>query len=143
MDECVFCKIIAGKMPSNKVYEDQNFLAFLDIRPLNKGHTLVIPKTHYRWVWDLPDEELKEYSLVIKKVAEGIKKALKPDFVASIVLGNEVPHAHVWIMPRWHNDGHEGAINFEEVKNISSEEMKQISEKILSKITTETYKSIS
>lgn len=125
---CIFCKIIAGKIPSYKVYEDENFFAFLDIRPLNSGHTLVIPKKHYRWVWDV--ENIGEYFKVIKRIANAIKKALNTDYVVSLVFGEEVPHAHVWLVPRFENDGHGGAIDLKNIKTIDEEEMKNIAEKI-------------
>ena len=63
MENCIFCKIVSGEIPSYKVYEDNEFMAFLDVRPLNLGHTLVIPKKHYRWVWDVPN--IGEYYEVV------------------------------------------------------------------------------
>ena len=65
--DCIFCKIVAGEIPSHKVYEDSDYLAFLDIRPLNPGHTLVVPKKHYRWVWDDPD--IGKYYQAVGRVA--------------------------------------------------------------------------
>jgi histidine triad (HIT) family protein len=97
MDTCIFCKIIAGEIPSYKVYEDENFLAFLDIRPESPGHTQIIPKQHYRWVWDVPNAG--EYFEVAKKVALAQKKAFNIDLVISKIMGDEVPHAHIWIYP--------------------------------------------
>lgn len=128
--DCIFCKIAKGEIPSHKVYEDDNFLAFLDIRPRNKGHTLVIPKQHYRWVWDHPD--IGSYYEAVKKVANAIKKALETDFIISIVIGEEVPHAHVWLVPRFKNDGHGAALDFKLVKEIPKEEMEEIASKIRS-----------
>jgi len=95
--ECVFCKIVKGEIPSHKVYEDDNFLAFLDIRPLSPGHTLVIPKKHYRWVWNVP--EVGEYFEIAKKIALAQGKAFGTDFILSKIVGDEVPHAHIWIYP--------------------------------------------
>lgn len=94
---CIFCKIAAGEIPAHKVYEDENFLAFLDIRPLSPGHALIIPKRHYRWVWDVPDAGA--YFEVAKKVALAQKKAFSTDFVLSKMIGEEVPHAHIWVFP--------------------------------------------
>lgn len=126
--DCVFCQIIAGKIPSYKIYEDDNFLAFLDIRPLNPGHTLVIPKKHYRWVWDYP--ELGNYYEVVGQVVKAIKKAFATDYVVSLVLGEEVPHAHIWLVPRFTNDGHGGAIDLRNIKSLSQVEMEEAREKI-------------
>lgn len=94
---CVFCKIVAGQIPAHKVYEDANFLAFLDIRPLSPGHTLVIPKIHHRWVWDVTDPAT--YFTIVQKIAKAQQKAFGTDAIFSKVIGNEVPHAHVWIFP--------------------------------------------
>lgn len=104
MNDCVFCKIVAGEIPAHKVYEDDNFLAFLDINPRSPGHTQVIPKEHHRWVWDLPAEEsvpgnIGEYFRVAQKVALAQKKAFDTDMIRSQVFGDEVPHAHIWVFP--------------------------------------------
>jgi len=130
--ECLFCKIISGQIPSYKVYENENYLAFLAIPSLNPGHVLVIPKKHYRWVWDVSN--IGQYYEVIGKVANAIRRAMKIDFLASAVVGEEVSHAHVWLIPRYENDGHGGAIKFDNIKDISEEEMKQIAEKIKKEI---------
>jgi len=94
---CVFCKIIAGEIPCHKVYEDKNFLAFLSIDPRSPGHTLVIPKKHFRWVWDVPNAG--EYFEVARKIALAQKKAFNTDLILSKIYGEEVPHAHIWIYP--------------------------------------------
>ena len=105
MDEknCIFCKIVAGEIPSHKVYEDGDFLAFLDINPQSPGHTQVIPKKYYRWVWGLPNAG--KYFEVAQKIARAQKKAFNTDFILSRIVGDEVPHAHIWIFP---NSGVEG-----------------------------------
>lgn len=97
MENCVFCKIVAGEIPSHKVYEDENFLAFLDINPQSPGHTQIIPKKHYRWVWDTPNTG--EYFEVAKKIALAQQKAFGTDFILSKIIGDEVPHAHIWVFP--------------------------------------------
>lgn len=97
MDTCIFCKIVKGEIPSYKVYEDDDFLAFLDIHPQSPGHVQVIPKTHYRWVWDVPNAGA--YFEVAKKVALAQQKAFGTDFVLSKIIGDEVPHAHIWVFP--------------------------------------------
>lgn len=95
--DCIFCKIVEGAIPATKVYEDDNFLAFLDIRPLGPGHTQVIPKAHHRYVWDVPNAG--EYFEIVKKIALAQKKAFGADMVRSQIYGEEVPHAHIWIWP--------------------------------------------
>jgi histidine triad (HIT) family protein len=95
METCIFCKIVAGEIPCHKIYEDADFLAFLDIRPMSAGHALVIPKAHYRWVWDVPNPGA--YFEVVKKIALAQKKAFGTDEVFSKIIGEEVPHAHVWV----------------------------------------------
>ena len=97
MENCIFCKIVKGEIPSYKVYEDENFLAFLSIAPESPGHTLVIPKTHYRWVWDVPNAG--EYFEITQKIALAQKKAFDTDFVLSKIVGEEVEHAHIWVFP--------------------------------------------
>lgn len=94
---CIFCKIVRGEIPSTKIYEDENFLAFLDIHPLAPGHTQIIPKKHYRYVWDVPNAG--EYFEVAKKIALAQKKAFGADIVRSQIYGEEVYHAHIWLWP--------------------------------------------
>ncbi len=127
-NECIFCKIIKGEIPSFKIYEDDVAIAFLDIRPLNPGHTLVISKKHYRWVWDI--ENIGEFYERVRKIVLAIKRAYKTNYVVSLVFGEEVEHAHVWLVPRFENDGHGGAINLSNVKNIDKEQMQKEAEKI-------------
>jgi histidine triad (HIT) family protein len=97
MPNCIFCKIVNKEIPAHIVYEDDNFLAFLDINPTSPGHTQVIPKTHYRWVWQVPNAG--EYFEVAKKIALAQQKAFDTDFILSKVFGDEVPHAHIWVFP--------------------------------------------
>ncbi|MBX4198181.1 HIT domain-containing protein [Candidatus Parcubacteria bacterium] len=97
MENCIFCKIVKGDIPAHKVYEDDNFLAFLDIHPQSPGHTQIIPKKHYRWVWDVPNAG--EYFEVAQKIAKAQMKAFDTDFILSKIVGDEVPHAHIWVFP--------------------------------------------
>lgn len=97
MENCIFCKIVAGEIPCYKVYEDENYLAFLDINPQSPGHTQVIPKKHIRWVWD--SENAGEYFEIAKKIALAERKAFGTDFILSKIIGDEVPHAHIWVFP--------------------------------------------
>lgn len=126
--DCIFCKIASGDLPSYKVYEDDHFLAFLDIRPLNLGHVQVVPKKHYRWVWDMPN--ISEYYKVVSKIANAMKKAFHTDFVVSLVSGEEVAHAHVWLVPRHDGDGHGGSIDTGNIKEYSEREMQDAATKI-------------
>ncbi|MEK7461812.1 MAG: HIT domain-containing protein [Patescibacteria group bacterium] len=94
---CIFCKIVKGEIPSYKVYEDENFLAFLDINPQSPGHTQIITKKHYRWVWDTPNAG--KYFEVVQKIAKAQQKAFGTDFILSRIIGDEVEHAHIWVFP--------------------------------------------
>ncbi len=94
---CTFCKIVAGEIPAHKVYEDENFLAFMDINPRGVGHVQVIPKSHYRWVWQVPNAG--EYFEVVKKIALAQQKAFNTDLIRSQIFGDEVAHAHIWVWP--------------------------------------------
>jgi histidine triad (HIT) family protein len=97
MENCIFCKIIRKEIPAHIVYEDNNFLAFLDINPQSPGHTLVIPKNHERWVWDTEPSE--KYFAVARKIALAQRKAFGQEAICSKVMGDEVPHAHIWVFP--------------------------------------------
>ena len=91
----IFSRIVAGEIPCYKIAEDEHYLAFLDISPLQKGHTLCIPKREVDYIFDLPDEELAGLQVFAKKVAIAIKKAFPCAKVGQCVLGLEVPHAHI------------------------------------------------
>ena len=95
----IFSRIIAGEIPCYKVAEDDNYFAFLDISPLAKGHTLVIPKREVDYIFDLTDEEVAGMQVFAKKVAIAIKKAIPCVKVGQCVLGLEVPHAHIHLVP--------------------------------------------
>ncbi len=98
MNNCIFCKIIKREVPADIVYEDNNFIVFLSIDPRSPGHSLIVPKTHYRWVWDVPNSG--EYFEVARKIALAQRKAFNTEEIWSKVIGEEVPHAHIWIFPR-------------------------------------------
>ena len=95
----IFSRIVAGEIPCYKIAEDEHYLAFLDISPLQKGHTLCIPKREVDYIIDLPDEELAGLQVFAKKVAIAIKKAFPCAKVGQCVLGLEVPHAHIHLVP--------------------------------------------
>lgn len=97
MENCIFCKIVAGEIPAHKVYEDDKYLAFLDIHPKAPGHTQVIPKEHHRWVWDVQNPG--EYFTVAAKIAQAQRKAFGTEWILSRIVGDEVPHAHIWVYP--------------------------------------------
>lgn len=97
MVDCIFCKIVNKEVPAEIIYEDDKFIAFLDLRPLSPGHTLVIPKKHYRWVWQVPN--VGEYFETAKKIARAMQKAFNQEMILSKVVGEEVEHAHVWLFP--------------------------------------------
>lgn len=97
MPDCVFCKIVNGEIPATKVYEDADFLGFMDIDPRSPGHVQVIPKEHYRWVWDVPNTGA--YFEVVTKIAHAQRKAFNTESIWSQVRGDEVPHAHIWVFP--------------------------------------------
>jgi len=97
MNNCVFCKIVSGEIPSHKVYEDNDFFAFLDIHPQSPGHVQVIPKKHFRWVWNVPNAG--EYFEVVKKIALAQRKAFDTDWILSKIVGDEIEHAHIWVYP--------------------------------------------
>jgi len=128
MSDCIFCKIVKKEIPSKIVYEDKISFAFLDIKPYNLGHTLVIPKKHYRWVWDI--KEIGEFFKSVNKVANAIRKGLKTEFVVSLIVGEEVPHAHVHLVPRFKDDGHGSAIKLGNFKNISEKDQLEALSKI-------------
>lgn len=110
MPDCIFCKIIKGEVPNYTVYEDKAVLAFLDIFPHAKGHTVVVPKRHIDTYFDLSDDETDKLSAGIKKVMEKIQAVLKPDgfnvgWNQSPAGGQVVPHLHIHILPRYEGDG--------------------------------------
>jgi histidine triad (HIT) family protein len=133
MPDCIFCKITQGEMPSLKVYEDENSFAFLDIKPNNLGHTLLIPKEHSRNIFDITEETLCALMGPLKKLAHATKEAASADGI-SITMNNEpaayqiVFHAHFHIIPRFEGDNMKH-------KNIHDHEMEKIAEKIKAQLT--------
>lgn len=95
----IFSRIAAGEIPSYKVAEDEKFFAFLDINPMAKGHTLVIPKQEVDYIFDLDDAAIGEMNIFAKKVAKAIEKAVPCQRIGLIVIGMEVPHAHIHLIP--------------------------------------------
>ena len=114
MKDCLFCQFTRKPPEQGFVYEDDNFVAFLDICQLTKGHTLVIPKKHYRWVWDLPSEALAkedvpnigQYFQVCQKVANRMQEIYQVEQIYTLTMGSMIPHAHIHLIPKtkgnWH-----------------------------------------
>lgn len=125
----IFTKIINGEIPSHKILEDEDYLAFLDVFPLAKGHTLVIPKKEVDYIFDLDDKILGGLHVFSKKVAKAIEKAIPCRRIGTAVLGLEVPHAHLHLIPI----NQLSDINFAREKiKISQEELAEIAQKIKS-----------
>jgi len=109
MQTCIFCKIVEGELPSYKVYEDKDVLAFLDINPTKAGHTLVIPKKHYANMEEVSEDDLKKVIVAVKKVGQSFKNGLGVDSY-NIVENNDpaagqiIPHIHFHLIPRYDND---------------------------------------
>lgn len=99
MQDSIFTKIVKGEIPSHKIYEDDDVLAFLDIHPVVSGHTLVIPKKQVEFIWDLDDETYAKLTLAAKKIALHIRKSLNVPYVGEKVVGVDVPHAHIQLIP--------------------------------------------
>ena len=99
MEESIFTKIIKGDIPSHKIYEDERVLAFLDIHPVQPGHTLVVPKKQVEFVWDLDDEDYVAVMGAAKLIARHMRGVLGVKFVGEQIIGVDVPHAHVQLIP--------------------------------------------
>ena len=126
----IFSRIIAGEISSYKVAEDTNYYAFLDINPVAAGHTLVVPKHEVDYIFDLPTEEYVGLMAFARRVADAMKAVMPCKRIGVAVMGLEVPHAHVHLLPI----NSESDMNFfAEKKQIPAEEMKAIAEKILNK----------
>src|SRR3989344_6104504 len=128
MQDCVFCKIVAGQHPSYKTIKKEKVFAFLDIYPRTKGHTLVIPKKHYRWVYDVPD--FGEYWEATLTITKALQKVLNPKFISFVTHGLDVAHAHVHIFPRYDEKGF-----VPDIIKIPVDEMQELKEKITKEIS--------
>lgn len=110
MDNCIFCKIASGELPAQKVYEDSDTMAFLDINPINPGHTLVIPKDHFDNIEEIPETVLANVIMTVKKVGNAVKQGLKAkgynlQVNNDPIAGRIIPHIHFHIIPRYEEDG--------------------------------------
>ena len=125
----IFTKIVKGEIPSYKIYEDDQFYAFLDINPLAKGHTLLIPKKEVDYLFDVEDALLSEMIVVAKKIAKAIEKAITCNRVGLMVIGLEVPHAHIHLIPILQ----EGDMNLSNERvELSEDQFENIAKKITS-----------
>lgn len=105
MNDCIFCKIAAGEVPSEKTHhEDDTIVSFLDINQSIPGHTLVIPAEHHRWFYDLPDELGNKLFRAARLVAEELKEKMNADYVQLSIVGTDVPHVHMHLLPRFFKD---------------------------------------
>ena len=127
MTMTIFSRIVKGEIPSYKCAENEKFYAFLDINPLQKGHTLVIPKREVDYIFDMEDEEIAEFEVFAKHVAIAIKKAFPCVKVGQAVLGLEVPHAHIHLVPM---QSEKDMIFSNKKLELSKEEFEEIAERI-------------
>lgn len=127
MENCIFCKIIAGEIPCYKVWEDEQFLAFLDVNPVKEGHTLLVPKQHINYYFEMSDELISQINIKAKLIAEKLKTAFKPKTgrIGLAVVGMGVPHVHLHLIPL----DREADINPENAQKASPEQLKQALEK--------------
>lgn len=129
---CKFCKIVRKESPESNVYEDSRVMAFLDIRPLAEGHTLVIPKSHYETIYDIPEEEVAHLYKIVKRVALAVKKGVKADGISIVqqngrAAGQEIFHLHVHVIPRY--EGRK-LPRFGEIPEASREKLDEVAKKI-------------
>lgn len=124
---CVFCKIIKNEIPSNKVFENKKFLVFFDIKPVNHGHLLIIPKKHIVWMQEVDPKTISEIFILSHKMMKPLKNSLKCDYVQLSVVGTEVPHFHIHLIPRYYKDPFE---NFP-AKEYIEKEANKIKNKII------------
>lgn len=127
----IFTKIVKGEIPSYKIAEDDKFFAFLDINPMAKGHVLVIPKEETDYLFDLSDETLTGMTIFSKKIAKAIKEAISCQRVGMMVIGMEVPHAHIHLIPI--NKESDMSLTNPRLK-LSQEEFQEIAKNIISKM---------
>ncbi len=99
-ENCIFCKIVSKEIPANLYYEDTDFIAFLDINPVSRGHTLLVPKNHYRWFTDLPDDLYNKMFQTAKVLSTKIKDEYGADYVRLSIVGKDVAHTHIHLIPQ-------------------------------------------
>ncbi len=134
-EDCIFCGIVAGKIPCIKVFEDPGHLAFLDINPRNPGHTLVIPKRHYEVVMDMPEAEAGKLFELVKRMSVNIKNGTKADGISIMqnnykIAGQVVPHVHFHVIPRFAAEGPPSLESILPVKKMPEEILRKIADNI-------------
>lgn len=131
-ESCIFCKIVQKQAPSSIIFEDDKVMAFLDIRPVNEGHTLVIPKDHYIDIYEIPQELIGQVHIVTKTVSLAVKQAVNAEGISIIqqngkAAGQDIFHLHVHIIPRYHG---QKMTSFHELKTVENEKLDQTATKI-------------
>ncbi|ANU25963.1 HIT family protein [Planococcus versutus] len=139
MKNCIFCKIIAGEIPSVKIYEDEHVFAFMDIMPLSKGHTLLIPKTHREFVYDMTPEEAGNLFAVAPKIAKAINETFQPEGMNLLnnngaKAGQSVFHFHLHFIPRYGQSDGFGAKWITKEKEFTSERIQELAECVKEKL---------
>ena len=142
MTNCIFCKIIAGEIPSVKIYEDEHVFAFMDIMPLSKGHTLLIPKTHRESVYDLAPEEAANLFAVAPKIAKAINETFQPAGMNLLnnngaKAGQSVFHFHLHFIPRYGESDGFGAKWMTKEKEFTSERIQELAESVKEKLAAD------
>ena len=131
-ESCIFCKIVRKQAPASIIYEDESVVAFLDIRPLNMGHTLIIPKAHYVDIFETPESELSNICKVSKRISIALKKATRADGISIIqqngkAAGQDIFHAHVHVVPRFEGQKLPG---FGELKEVERAKLDEVAKRI-------------
>ena len=103
-DDCIFCKIAKGEIPAHKLWDDDDLLCFLDINPVTKGHCLIIPKEHYSYLTDVPADLAQTMMLKVQETAKTVVEKLSAEMFNVFVVGEDVAHAHIHVVPRYAND---------------------------------------
>ncbi len=132
MSDCVFCKIVKKEIPCALIYESENFISFLDIAPASEGHTLIVPKVHYKNLWDIPESLGTELLDLMKRIGDAILKATKATGLNVLMNNNSsagqlVPHAHIHLIPRKEKDG---LLKIDQKEYESKETMRNLAENI-------------
>ena len=130
MENCIFCKIVKKEIPCAQVFENEDFLAFLDIQPVADGHLLIIPKKHIVWMQDAEDKVIAGIFKLAKKLMLAVKNGIGCDYVQLSIVGKDVPHFHIHLIPRYFNDGFPQFTT----KKYQDEESKKVAQKIVAAI---------
>ncbi|MFD1029855.1 HIT family protein [Metaplanococcus flavidus] len=141
MTNCIFCKIISGEIPSVKIYEDEHVFAFMDIMPLSKGHTLLIPKTHRESVYDLQEDEAAQLFSVVPKIASAINETFNPEGLNLLnnngtKAGQSVFHFHLHFIPRYGESDGFGAKWITKEKEYTTERIQELAEEVKTKLAS-------